>query len=75
MKIRAIELSKAQAGWKADVTFAVTTARQFTDEEFTSRSGGRYLLTALWSGIRDARRMANLLEARPGERAGKGWAE
>lgn len=74
MRIRAIELQRSQLGWRVDVTFTVKTARQFTDEEHTCGSGGRYLLTALWNGIRWARHVASQLKAKPGERQAKGWS-
>lgn len=74
MRIRAIELGRAQLGWSCDVTFTVTTANQFTDEEHTCGTGGRYLLTALWNGIRLARHGAKQLKAKPGEREAKGWS-
>lgn len=74
MRIRAIELGRSQLGWVCDVTFTVTTANQFTDEEHTSRDGGRWLLTALWNGWCRAKVKAAELAARPGEREAKGWS-
>lgn len=73
IRIRAIELGRAQVGWVCDVTFTVETANQFTDEEHTACSGGRWLLTALWNGIWRAKLKADGLAARPGEREAKGW--
>jgi len=73
MRLRQIELGRAQMGWVCDVTFTVSTANQFTDEEHTIRTGGRWLLTALWNGILGARTKAKQLSAKPGDREAKGW--
>lgn len=74
MRIRAIELGRAHRGWVCDVFFTVSTLRQMTDEEMAIRSGGRYLLTAIWNGIRDAKAEAVKNEATPRERLQKGWS-
>ena len=74
MRIRAIELGRAQRGWVCDVFFTVSTLRQMTDEEMAIRSGGRWLLTAIWNGIRDANAEAIKNEATPHERRQKGWS-
>jgi hypothetical protein len=73
MKIRAIELGRAQRGWVCDVFFTVETLRQISPEEMDVRSGGRWLLTAIWNGIREAKRKAVSEEATPDERRKIGW--
>ena len=73
MRIRAIELGHAQLGWTCAVFFTVATANQFTDAQFMANSGGRWLLTALWRGLREAKRKAKEMAAKPGEREAKGW--
>lgn len=56
------------------VTFTVTTANQFTDEEHTIQHGSRWLLTAFLGGLFVAWRTGRRLAAKRGERAAKGWA-
>ncbi len=74
MRIRAIELGRAQLGWVCDVFFTVQTLRQFTPEEMCVRSGGRWILTAIWNGLRDAKRKAVSEEATPDEIKRHGWS-
>ena len=74
MRIRCIEIERTTSCWACSVTFTVTTAQQFTDEEHTTKTGGKYILTALFKGIRKAKEVSNLLKAKPGEREAKGWA-
>lgn len=74
MRIRAIELGRAQKGWVCDVFFTVQTVRQFTHEEMAVRSGGRWILTSIWNGIRDAKRKAASEEATPDELKQRGWS-
>jgi hypothetical protein len=74
MRIRAIELGRSQRGWVCDVFFMVQTLRQSTPEEMTIRSGGRWILSAIWNGIRDAKREAVKNEATPEELKKHGWA-
>lgn len=73
MRIRAIELGRAQRGWVCDVFFTVQTLRAFTPEEMCVRSGGRWIITAIWNGLRDAKRKAISEEATPGELKSCGW--
>lgn len=73
MRIRAIELSRAQRGWVCDVFFTVQTLQQFTPEEMAIRSGGRWILTAIWNGLREAKRKASSEEATPDEIKKRGW--
>lgn len=73
MRIRAIELGRAQLGWVCDVYFTVQTIRQCSPEEMAVRSGGRWVLTAMWNGIRDAKKKAVSEEATPDELKKRGW--
>ena len=73
MKIRAIEIGRAQRGWVCDVYFTVQTLRQFSPEEMAVRSGGRWIWSAIWNGIRDAKRKAKSEEATPDELKKCGW--
>jgi len=73
MRIRAIELGRAQLGWVCDVYFTVQTLRQCSPEEMTIRSGGKWILTAIWNGIRDAKKKALSEEATPEELKQRGW--
>ena len=74
MRIRAIELGRAQKGWVCDVFFTVQTLRQFTHEEMVVRSGGRWIWSAIWNGIKEAKRKAVSEEATPHERKQHGWS-
>ena len=74
MKLRYIGAEKCQLGWRCVATFTVETANQFTDEEHSVVSGGRWMVSALFNGWREYRRTARSLAAKPGERAAKGWA-
>ena len=74
MRIREIKLSRAQRAWVCEVVFTARTARQFTDEEMTVRSGGRSLLTSLWNGIKSAKRKAADEQAAPDELKRNGWS-
>jgi hypothetical protein len=75
MRIRAIELGRAQRGWVCDVFFTVQTLRAFTPEEMDVRSGGRWIWSAIWNGIRDAKRKALSEEATPDEMKRHGWSK
>lgn len=75
MKVRSIELSRAQQLWVCEFTFTVTTSNQFTDEAHSSRDAGRFILSALWNGWRTAAKKARALRAKPGERRAQGWPE
>ena len=74
MKIRAIELGRAQRGWVCDVTFTSPTVAQFSDQEMTVSSGGRWLLSAIWNGWIVARAQARKLRD-PDGRMEKGWSD
>jgi|APGre2960657404_1045060.scaffolds.fasta_scaffold136785_2 hypothetical protein len=74
MRIRAIELGRAQKGWVCDVFFTVQTLRQCSHEEMAVRSGGRWIWSAIWNGIRDAKRKATSEEATPDELKQRGWS-
>lgn len=74
MRIRAIELGRAQKGWVCDVFFMVQTLRQSTPEEMAIRSGGRWIWSAIWNGIKDAKRKAVSEEATPHELKQRGWS-
>ena len=74
MRIRAIELGRAQKGWVCDVFFTVQTLRQCSAEEMAIRSGGRWMLTAIWNGLRDAKKKARSEEATPDELKQRGWS-
>ena len=59
VKIRAIEITRAQRGWKCEVSFTEFSKNQFSAEEFrTIPVCTKWLLLSLWQGIREARRMA-----------------
>lgn len=74
MRIRAIELGRAQTGWVCDVFFTVQTLRQCSAEEMAVRSGGRWIWSAIWNGIREAKRKAVAEEATPDELKQRGWS-
>lgn len=61
--------------WLCSVTFAVTTANQFTDEIVTmdNLACARWPWLALLRGIRKAKKEGRLLQAKPGEREKRGW--
>ncbi len=73
MIIRGYDLTRAQRGWVCDTCFMVTTARQCTAEEHVTRAASRWFVVAIIKGYLAAKRMAELLQAAPGERAEKGW--
>jgi hypothetical protein len=60
--------------WTYDCSFTVTTANQFTDEEYVVGGESRWMLVALWHSWIKARRLASTVAARPGERQRKGWS-
>lgn len=62
MKLRAIELERAQLGWSGEVYFTAFGPDQFTAQEYVRRIGGTYLLTALWNAVRTYKREANRIE-------------
>lgn len=68
MKIRGYDLTRAQRGWVCDVCFQVLTLNQSSAEEHTLRTGGRWMLTAIWNARRLARRVSAGTEATPAER-------
>ena len=74
MRIRGYDTTRAQRGWVCDVTYMVTTARQFSDEEVTVRGRGRWMWLAMWRGWLAARRDSAAAAARPGERSARGWS-
>ncbi len=74
MRLRGFDITNAQLGWVCDCCFTVTTARQFTCEEHTVRSRGRWIWLAMWRSYRAAKVAAKKLQATPSERAAKGWA-
>lgn len=73
MNIRSIEISRAQRGWICDVAFTVQTLRQFTPEEMAVRSGGRWILSAMYNGIREAKKTATANQATIAELKHCGW--
>lgn len=73
MKIRLIQIERRHQCWTCCVVFTVTTARQFTDEQRQVASEGRNPLSATIKAWLTARRWAREIQARPGERAAKGW--
>lgn len=72
MNIREINVVKLKVGWLCDVTFKVTTVNQFTDEEHTIRSHGRWLLGSVWNAMRSARREHRALRATKKQRESLG---
>ena len=74
MRIRAIDIERTTSCWACSVTFMVRTAEQFTDEEHTTKIGGKHILTSLAKGLWKARTVSRLLRAKPGEREAKGWS-
>lgn len=75
MRIRGVSIDRAQLAWVCDITFTLTTVRQFTDETHTLRATGQSLLTALLNGWRAARAYARENVAKPGERMALGWSD
>lgn len=73
MRLRGFDLTRAQRGWVCEVCFTVFTVNQCSAEEHVIRSGGRWILSAMWNGFWDARRTAMSLAAKPGERKKLGW--
>jgi hypothetical protein len=47
MKLRGFDITNNQGGWVCDCCFQVQTDRQFTPEEYTVRSWGRFLWLAM----------------------------
>lgn len=59
MKIRVIEITRAQLGWRCEVWFTEFSKNQFSAEEFrTLPVCTKWLLLSLWWGLREAKRMA-----------------
>lgn len=73
MRIRGYDLTRAQRGWICDVAFAVLTVNQCSAEEHVVRSGGRWMLTAMWNGFWAANKAALKIEATPEQRSACGW--
>ena len=74
MRIRAIEIQRAQKGYVCDVYFTAQTSRQCSHEEMGIRSGGRWIWSAVWNGIRTAKRKAASERATPDELKQRGWS-
>jgi hypothetical protein len=74
MKIRAVELEKSQLGWQSNFWICVSTDQQFTDVEMYVVGVGKYLLTALWNGWRNSKRVEKIHRATRQQREKKGWA-
>ena len=75
MRLRGFNTTRAQTGWVSDCCFMVTTAAQFTSEEHVVRGHGRWMWLAMWRSYRWAKAKAMQMQAKPGERAAKGWAD
>ena len=75
MRVWNVLFEKAQRGWHCTITFTHETANQFTEEIEAVRCGARYWWWAYICARRAARATHELLRAKPGERAAKGWAD
>jgi len=75
MKLRGFDITKSQRGWVSDCYFMETTASQFTDVEFSTRSGSSWAIVAFIKSYFAARRLAAIVRSKPGERMAKGWTE
>jgi len=75
MKLRGFDITKSQHGWVSECYFTETTASQFTDVVFSTRSGSSWAIIAFVKSYFAARRLAAIVRCKPGERMAKGWAE
>ena len=60
-KLRGFSITNAQLGWVCECCFTVQTSNQFTPEEHTVSSGGRWIWLAMWRSYHLARAHAKQL--------------
>ena len=74
VKLKNIFLVKHQSCWTCEIEFTETTATQATDVHDSAEAEGKRWWSALFRGLRAARKVSRGIRARPGEREKKGWA-
>lgn len=74
MKYREILLGRIQGGWSCEITFTVTTARQFSDEQHDVHETASTWYGALWGAWRAVRAIVREVGAKRGERKACGWS-
>lgn len=73
VKIYHIETENRHGTWFCSVTFTVETANQFTPETHHAVAMGKGVLSSLWRGWREAKKIHKRLRAKRGEREALGW--
>ena len=75
MKTNAIQVQKCQIGWRCEWFYSVATIKQCTNVNRSHEAGSRFFVIAILKSWWQARHLASIERAKPGEREVAGWSE